>query len=70
MTKAELIEAMREYPDDSLVVVEVFDTTLHEDLYDYTLEAWRLNHGDPNRSAWELRLSVVNHHEGITYAKQ
>ena len=39
MTKAELIDALRDYNDADLIVIEVHDTMLSEDLYDFTLDA-------------------------------
>jgi len=68
MTKAELIDAMREYPDDSLVVIEVHDTMLAEDLYDFTLDAvdmLRPSAECPIENQYELRLTAINHHENI-----
>jgi len=68
MTKAELIDAMREYPDDSLVVIEVHDTMLSEDLYDFTLDAvdmLRPSAECPIENQYELRLTAINHHENI-----
>ena len=38
MTKKQLLDLIAEYPDDAEVVIEVHDTTLHEDLYDFTFE--------------------------------
>ena len=38
MTKKQLLDLIAEYPDDAEVVIEVHDTTLHEDLYDFTLD--------------------------------
>ncbi len=66
MTKAELIDAMREYPDDSLVVIEVHDTMLAEDLYDFTFDAvdmLRPSAECPIENQYELRLTAINHHE-------
>ena len=37
MTKKELLELMIGVQDDADVVIEVHDTTLHEDLYDFTV---------------------------------
>ena len=38
MTKKQLLDLIAQYPDDAEVVIEVHDTTLHEDLYDFTLD--------------------------------
>jgi hypothetical protein len=69
MTKAELIDAMREYPDDSLVVIEVHDTMLSEDLYDFYFEP--IDMGIDSRTGkhqgHELRLTAINHHETINW---
>jgi len=70
MTKAELIDAMREYPNDSLVVIEVHDTMLAEDLYDFTLDAvdmLRPSAECPIENKYELRLTAINHHETINW---
>ena len=64
MTKAELIDAMAEYPDRSLVVIEVHDTMLSEDLYDFTLDAIEM---DMMQHKYELRLTAINHHESIDW---
>ena len=70
MTKAELIDAMREYPDDALVVIEVHDTMLSEDLYDFTFDgvSWtRFNFTDnTSEEMLERRLTAINHHEDIS----
>ncbi len=38
MTKAELIKALEGFNDDDYIVVEVHDTVLNEDLYDFDLD--------------------------------
>ncbi len=72
MTKAELIEALSEYHDDDLVVIEVHDTQLSEDLYDFTFDAVWLGvpkgqHPAIGREQHELRLTAINHHETIDW---
>ena len=71
MTKAELIDALCDYHDDDLVVVEVHDTMLSEDLYDFYVDAVEIGVHRGKYPAFdkrkhELRISVVNHHENIT----
>lgn len=39
MTKKQLLDLIAEYPDDAEVVIEVHDTTLYEDLYDFNVDA-------------------------------
>jgi len=43
MTKKQLLDLISDYPDNAEVVVEVHDTTLHEDLYDFKLDpiSWK-----------------------------
>ena len=60
---------MREYPDDALVVIEVHDTMLSEDLYDFTFDgiSWKRFDFDSNteEQMHELRLTAINHNETI-----
>ena len=77
MTKGELIDALRDYPDNSIVVIEVHDTMLAEDLYDFTLDpiSWtKWNQEASNtdlveefdyKTMYELRLCAINHHEKL-----
>lgn len=70
MTKKELIDALSDYHDDDLVVIEVHDTMLSEDLYDFTFDAVSLGvpkgeHPAFGREHYELRLTAINHHEKI-----
>ena len=65
MTKKELIDLMAGYPDDALVVIEVHDTALHEDLYDFTFDGISWTRFEPGRQTemHELRLTAINHNE-------
>ena len=73
MTKKKLLDLIAEYPDDAEVVIEVHDTTLYEDLYDFTLDpiSWsRPTHEfkfvgiDPQTTEMhELRLCPIKHNE-------
>jgi hypothetical protein len=67
MTKKELIDLMAGYPDDALVVIEVHDTELHEDLYDFTFDgiSWKRFDFKANteQEMHELRLCAINHNE-------
>jgi hypothetical protein len=58
MTKKELLEALKDFRDDDIIVVEVFDTTLYEDLYDFTIDDIEVN---PELT--EIRICPINHYE-------
>ena len=61
MTKKQLIDLISQYPDDAEVVVEVHDTSLHEDLYDFTLDpiSWTRIDGNQMINMHELRLCPI-----------
>ena len=71
MTKKQLLDLIAEYPDEAEVVIEVHDTTLYEDLYDFTLDpiSWdRFNTTTDNpmdsfdyKTMHELRLCPIKH---------
>ena len=66
MTKKQLLDLIAEYPDDAEVVIEVHDTTLYEDLYDFTLDpiSWTrffANGESGGVQMHELRLCPIEH---------
>ena len=65
MTKKQLIDLIAEYPDDAEVVIEVHDTALYEDLYDFTLDPiqWTRfdSKEDSHETMHELRLCPIKH---------
>ena len=73
MTKKQLLDLISDYPDNSEVVIEVHDTTLHEDLYDFTLDPiqlTRFNHEADNpmdsfdyKIMYELRLCPIKNEQ-------
>ena len=63
MTKKQLLDLIAEYPDEAEVVIEVHDTTLYEDLYDFTLDpiSWNFTDGtSTGLQMHELRLCPIN----------
>ena len=68
MTKKKLLDLLSAYPDNAEVVIEVHDTMLAEDLYDFTFDAvdmLRPSAECPIENQYELRLTAINHHENI-----
>jgi hypothetical protein len=73
MTKKQLLDLLSEYPDSSEVVIEVHDTELHEDLYDFTLDPiqmTRFNTETSNpmdafnyKTMYELRLCPIKNEQ-------
>mgnify|MGYP001033254970 FL=1 len=65
MTKKELIELIKDFQDDADVVVEVHDTTLYEDLYDFTIDAVSWTRTDfkegTHKVMTEIRLTPIEH---------
>ena len=60
MTKKQLLDLIAEYPDEAEVVIEVHDTTLYEDLYDFTLDAIHMSGFATQKPQYELRLCPIN----------
>ena len=67
MTKKKLLALLSAYPDNAEVVIEVHDTVLHEDLYDFSIDSvsWKRFDFDSNteEKMHELRLTAINHKE-------
>lgn len=62
MTKKQLLDLIAEYPDEAEVVIEVHDTALYEDLYDFTLDpiSWNFTDGtSTGLQLHELRLCPI-----------
>lgn len=66
-TKKQLIEALEGTNDNDIVVIEVFDTTLYEDLYLFYVDiigGVMLENGEIGN---EIRLTVIPHEEEKEY---
>ena len=66
MTKKQLLDLISEYPDHAEVVIEVHDTTLYEDLYDFTLDpvSWSFQDGTSTPlEMHELRLCPIKNEQ-------
>ena len=61
MTIKELKEILKDYNDNDVVVVEVFDTTLHEDLYSFYVDEID-GVMTSNGLVSEIRICPINHH--------
>ena len=61
MTKKQLLDLLSAYPDNAEVVIEVHDTALHEDLYDFTFDpiSWTRIDGNQMKNMHELRLCPI-----------
>jgi hypothetical protein len=65
MTKKKLLAFLEAYPDDAEVVIEVHDTSLNEDLYDFYVDgvSWTCIEENQMKHRHELRLTAINHNE-------
>lgn len=65
MNKKQLLDLLSEYPDNAEVVIEVHDTTLNEDLYDFTIDpiSWTRIDGNQMINMHELRLCPTKYDE-------
>jgi len=66
MTKAELIEALRDYHHDDIIVINVHDTELFEDEYDFYIDSnmigRQLDRGlDKLVERHEIYITPINH---------
>lgn len=66
MTKAELLDALSDYHDDDLIVVNVHDTELHEDNYDFYVDGIMLGRQldrskDKLVERYEIHITPINH---------
>jgi NTP pyrophosphatase (non-canonical NTP hydrolase) len=65
MTKKELLKALSGFKDTDPVFVEVHDTTLYEDLYEFTIDDIDMGNG-----VTEIRLCPTPHNDGHTDLQQ
>jgi len=63
MTKKKLLALLEAYPDNAEVVIEVHDTCLHEDLYDFTFDAIHMSGFATQEPQYELRLTPIKNRE-------
>jgi|TARA_R100000030_G_scaffold68770_1_gene52578 hypothetical protein len=64
MTKKQLLDLIAQYPDDADIMIDIHDTVLYEDLYDFTFEpvSWTRFHTDnTSEQMHELRLCPIEH---------
>jgi hypothetical protein len=72
MTKAELLDALSDYHDDDLIVVNVHDTELYEDNYDFYVDGIvvgreLIRHPSGHQSKdriierYEIHITPINH---------
>ena len=62
MTKKQLLDLIAQYPDDADIMIDIHDTVLYEDLYDFTFEpvSWTRFHTDnTSENMHELRLCPI-----------
>jgi hypothetical protein len=60
MTKAELIDALHEYPDDALVTLDVRGVIVTDDTYDFFVQSLPFSN--------EVHLTTINHNAESGYA--
>tara|TARA_R100001460_G_scaffold9049_1_gene22089 strand:- start:12110 stop:12307 length:198 start_codon:yes stop_codon:yes gene_type:complete len=65
MTIKELKDVLKTYNDNDVVVVEVHDTILYEDLYEFDIDSIKM---DKNRK--EIRICPKNHKEEVNLNQQ
>ena len=67
MTKKQLLDLIAQYPDEAEVVIEVHDTALYEDLYDFTLDPIQWTRfdfkEDSHETMYELRLCPIKNEQ-------
>ena len=61
MTVADFREYLEGYKPTDHILIDVHDTVLYEDLYDFDFDAVRMDMGTDGPVMHELRLNVFNH---------
>ncbi len=59
MTKAELIDALHEYPDDVLITLDVRGVIVTDDTYDFFVQSLPFSN--------EAQLTIINHNAVIDW---
>ena len=59
MTKAELIDALHEYPDDTLITMDVRGVIVTDDTYDFFVKSLPYSN--------EVQLTTINHNAVIDW---